>query len=209
MKSPQGLPGFSGVLNTGMVRVLIINNDHNFDDLIVIWWWCHYYYYDHEDDDDDDDDDDDCAKVMVACLYIGIGFFGYLKFGPDVEPVSQYQHHHHQHHHHQHHHHQHHHHHHRHNHHHHHHHHNHNNHHHHHNHHLNLPQIVTLSLPAGEAMAVSAKISITAALFLTYPLQVLILSLSQRLFIISSALIIEYFTQQCATTGLQDSNQLC
>ena len=28
------------------------------------------------------------VKVMVACLYIGIGFFGYLKFGPDVKPVS-------------------------------------------------------------------------------------------------------------------------
>ena len=25
---------------------------------------------------------------MVACLYIGIGFFGYLKFGPGVQPVS-------------------------------------------------------------------------------------------------------------------------
>ena len=46
---------------------------------------------------------------------------------------------------------------------------------HHHHHHLNLAQIVTLSLPAGEAMAVSAKISITAALFLTYPLQVMII----------------------------------
>merc|ERR1712192_85685 len=43
MKSPQGLPGFSGVLNTGM--------------------------------------------VMVGCLYIGIGFFGYLKFGPEVKPL--------------------------------------------------------------------------------------------------------------------------
>ena len=32
----------------------------------------------------------DDAKVMVACLYIGIGFFGYLKFGPAVEPVSSY-----------------------------------------------------------------------------------------------------------------------
>ena len=46
---------------------------------------------------------------------------------------------------------------------------------HHHHHHLNHTQIVTLSLPAGEAMAVSAKISITAALFLTYPLQVMII----------------------------------
>ena len=36
MRSPQGLPGFSGVLNTGMVRVLIINNVDDFDDLIII-----------------------------------------------------------------------------------------------------------------------------------------------------------------------------
>ena len=34
------------------------------------------------------------------------------------------------------------------------------------------PQIVTLSLPSTEWLAVSAKLSITIALFLTYPLQV-------------------------------------
>ena len=61
---------------------------------------------DHDDDNknkDEEDEEDgmiirmmklfqDDAKVMVACLYIGIGFFGYLKFGPAVEPVSSYHH---------------------------------------------------------------------------------------------------------------------
>ena len=58
---------------------------------------------DHDDDKENEDEEDDIiirmmkmfqddAKVMVACLYIGIGFFGYLKFGPAVEPVSSYHH---------------------------------------------------------------------------------------------------------------------
>ena len=44
MRTPRSLPGFSGVLNTGM--------------------------------------------VTVACLYIAMGFYGFLKFGPSVKAVS-------------------------------------------------------------------------------------------------------------------------
>ena len=40
MKTPKGMPGWTGVLNTGM--------------------------------------------ILVACLYIAVGFFGYLKYGDEV-----------------------------------------------------------------------------------------------------------------------------
>ena len=109
MKSPQGLPGFAGVLNTGMVRTIVMITEMMILMIlmIIILWHKLYAQYrmvkDHDDDNENEDEEDDIiirmmkmfqddAKVMVACLYIGIGFFGYLKFGPAVEPVSSYHH---------------------------------------------------------------------------------------------------------------------
>ena len=77
MKEPSHLPGWRGVLNTGM--------------------------------------------VLVACLYLAMGFYGYIKYGPEVQGI------------------------------------------------------ITLNLPSGEALAVSAKLTIMLAIFLTYPLQFYVL----------------------------------
>merc|ERR1711892_675395 len=61
------------------------------------------------------------GMVMVACLYIATGFYGYLKYGEDSDGA------------------------------------------------------ITLNLPEHEFLANSAKVSITSAIFLTYPLQFYVL----------------------------------